>query len=197
MPNCEGKSGRRQPGPDSPEPTRSLPGASLQLTCASQQRSQMLHGAPSWPLSQQLWISRSHRCGCAVKALTWNLCYWSKLSETHTWALTTVTKGENGAWQYPLKCKISWWHTPDDMVGELLPRSGTGGCKEEVGCRGMGPRIPALHVRGLWKEGMHLNCSWFRPGYSSGAMSPSHPPEWHWVPVTSKETHPLSGPRQG
>ena len=149
MPSCESESGRRQPEPVSPEPTKSLPGASLQLTCVNQQRSQMLHGAPSWPISQQLWISHSHRCGCAIKTLTWNLCYWSRLSDTHTCALTTVTKAENGAWQYPQKCKISWWHTPNYMVGELLPSSGTGGCKEEVGCRGMGPRVPALHIRGL------------------------------------------------
>ena len=138
MPSCESESGRRQPEPVSPEPTKSLPGASLQLTCVNQQRSQTLHGAPSWPISQQLWISHSHRCGCAIKTLTWNLCYWSRLSDTHTCALTTVTKAENGTWQCPQKCKISWWHTPDYMVGELLPSSGTGGCKEEVGCRGMG-----------------------------------------------------------
>lgn len=52
-------------------------------------------------------------------------------------------------WQSTLKCKISWRHTPDYTVVELLPSDGTGGCKEEVGCRGRGPRIPALHIRGL------------------------------------------------
>ena len=144
-PSCEGESGRRQPEPVSPEPTRSLPGASLQLTCANQQRSQTLHGAPSWPVIQQLWISHSHRCGCAIKTLKWTLCYWSRLSETHT----CVTRGENGMWQRTLKCKISWRHTPNYTVVELLPSNETGGCKEEVGCRGMGPCIPALHLRGL------------------------------------------------
>lgn len=52
-------------------------------------------------------------------------------------------------WQSTLKCKISWRHTPNYTVVELLPSNGTGGCKEEVGCRGRGPCIPALHLRGL------------------------------------------------
>lgn len=42
---------------------------------------------------------------------------------------------------------------------------------------------------------MHLNCSWLGPVYPVEPWSPSCSSEWHWVPVTSKETHPLSGSR--
>lgn len=39
-------------------------------------------------------------------------------------------------------------------------------------------------------KGGNSSCSWLRPGYSGGAMSPSHLPEWRWLPVTSQGDNP-------